>query len=247
LIFSGCDVFSYNGHESTTEEVTQDRKPIQSGPLLFPETFVDIGEEHGSISYSFSFKNIGNQSADNFRLSASCGCTTVKLDLEQCLPGAEGKIDLYIDQSSRGQGVHLYSVLVEFKADTKPFQVILFLQSHNTAEVLWNPKELYIETYSDDLVTRNIKLVNSRKKNLDVKNISVASPWITCQQVTETLDNTETDVMLFETNIDMSKVSDGIQKSMIELLTDDEEFSPITFPVTIKKCRKFLEYQIKLF
>ncbi|MDR2172428.1 MAG: DUF1573 domain-containing protein [Planctomycetaceae bacterium] len=239
LIFNGCSDFYYDReyvHESAAKEVVQDRKPVQTGPLLFPETFVDIGEENGNISYTFLFKNNGNELVDNFQLSASCGCTTVKLEPETVAPNKEGKIVLFIDQSASGQGDHLYSVQVDFKVDNKPFQVVLYLQSHNKSEILFNPKDIYIETYSDGVVTRYIKLINFRRKNFSVQNIVTASSWITCQQVPETsTDNTEIGVTLFEVNVDMSKIPDGNQESVIALLTNDEEFSQFTLPVTIKK------------
>jgi hypothetical protein len=242
LILSGCGGCSYN-HESASEgselqqaKAVQDRKPIQCGPLLFPETLVDIGEEFGNISYSFSLKNTGNQLANNFRLSPSCGCTTVKLNTEQVAPGDEARIELYIDQSTGGQGDHLYSVTVEFKVDNSPFQVVLYLQSHNKAEILWNPNNIYIETYSDDAVVRYIKLVNHRRKNFSIQDIATGSSWITCQQVPESsADNTDTGVTLFEVSVDMSKVHDGVQESTVAFLTNDEEFSHVTFPVVIKK------------
>lgn len=54
--------------------------------------FGKVNESVGSVSHTFTFKNVGSSPLIVQRVQAACGCTVAEYPKEPIMPGAEGNI-----------------------------------------------------------------------------------------------------------------------------------------------------------
>ncbi len=74
------------------------------GVVFFDRTVHDFGrveEAKGSITTSFSYRNVGGKPVKIKKVETSCGCTATDYSREEIAPGAMGKIDVRYDTKDR--------------------------------------------------------------------------------------------------------------------------------------------------
>lgn len=63
--------------------------------------FGKVAENSKSVSYKFTFKNVGTAPLLILRAPVTCGCTTTDYTKEPVLPGKEGKIEIAYSTEGR--------------------------------------------------------------------------------------------------------------------------------------------------
>ena len=98
------------GCTDTTEEQAKDK----GQEIWFEEILHDFGEipEDGDGSWSFTFKNLGEQSIVINRVRSTCGCTVPEWPRKPVEPGASGQIMVKYNTALTGtfmKSVYVYS------------------------------------------------------------------------------------------------------------------------------------------
>jgi hypothetical protein len=81
--------------------------------------FKTIKEENGSVSYVFSFTNIGGSPLLLQEVTASCGCTTPEYTKEPIVPGGTGSVNVTFNPEGR-PGQFTKDITVKSNADNAP-------------------------------------------------------------------------------------------------------------------------------
>ncbi len=99
---------------------------VQHANIEFEEDFVDFGTiRHGEVlSYTFKFKNTGNNTLLIMNIVPGCGCTSTKLSKKVLKPSEEASLEVVFD--SRGwHGSQFKSVTIVSNALTPKRSVTL--------------------------------------------------------------------------------------------------------------------------
>lgn len=98
----------------------------QHANIEFEEDFVDLGTiKHGEVlSYTFKFKNTGNNSLLIMNIVPGCGCTSTKLSKKVLKPSEEASLEVVFD-SKGWHGSQFKSVTIVSNALTPKRSVTL--------------------------------------------------------------------------------------------------------------------------
>jgi len=109
-IFLLCMILSFSACKPDTE--TQAKKKGQE--LWFDEYLHDYGEilQDSDGSWSFAFKNLGEEAIIINRVRSTCGCAIPDWPREPIEPGASGKIKVVYNTATTGtflKSIYVYS------------------------------------------------------------------------------------------------------------------------------------------
>lgn len=101
----------------------QQKARVKGQEIWFEEELHDYGEimKDGDGSWSFAFKNLGDNPIVINRVRSTCGCTVPDWPREPIEPGASGEIKVIYDTSK--SGTFLKSVIVYSSAANSPVKL----------------------------------------------------------------------------------------------------------------------------
>lgn len=105
-----------NSPQTTT---TTTMPPAKTTNMVFNKKEHDFGEiqQGDKVSYTFTFKNTGNNDLSIASANASCGCTVPEYTKEPLKPGKSGKMKVSFDSSGK-TGVQTKTVTVRANTPT---------------------------------------------------------------------------------------------------------------------------------
>lgn len=198
-----CSIKSHALLDWETTQIVQKANPLDS-----------------SISATFTFTNIGDDTVTIKEIKSSCGCTTAALEERVYASGESGKIIATLDMASR-QGLQSKTIQVHTDDEDQPTiltmkTLIPKILNIQPAFVFWKRgKEPDIKTI--DLEVGLEELMHITRASSDNGNIEV--------QFNEVEAGKKYQIMLFPTN------TDEVTKAKITLKTDFPEDKPKTFYV----------------
>jgi hypothetical protein len=204
-------------------------------PLKFNVANVDLGEAETHFEHSFSFRNDSEDTIDNIKLLSSCGCAKITMTPESVAPHQEGTVVLEIDQTGKGFGQQLYTGFVEYKVKDKYYLHHLNIKTNNGNGVSISPKQIDIDSYSDELPTRRISIVDTRRKPLKIQEITSSDSWLECKIIEEPIAYNNGWSYVLETVIKHSALEYGEHVGDITIKTNDESYSSFSIPVIFNK------------
>lgn len=125
LVSCGGRASSDKNDSNNLPAVIEDGRELHAN-IEFEEDFVDLGSiKHGEVlSYTFKFKNTGNNSLLIMNIVPGCGCTSTKLSKKVLKPSEEATLEVVFD--SRGwHGSQFKSVTIVSNALTPKRSVTL--------------------------------------------------------------------------------------------------------------------------
>jgi len=147
-------------------------------------TFSDVAQGD-KVSYTFRFKNSGDEMLEISSVSSSCGCTAALLSSKMIAPGDMGEIHATFD-SSRFRGKVSKTITMNSNAALHPqvfFKLegtVIELLGISTNRISW------VWQAADQTGTSQVLITNQSKQT-----ITLQAPTATSPQLTATLDKLE--------------------------------------------------------
>jgi hypothetical protein len=150
-------------------------------------------------------------------------------------PHQEGYVLLEIDQTGKGFGQQLYTGFVEYQVKEKYYLQHLNIKTNNGNGASISPKQIEIDSYSDELPVRRISIVDTRRKPLEIQEITTSDSWLECRVVEKPVAYHNGWSYVLETTIKHSALEYGEHVGDITIKTDDESYSSFGIPVIFNK------------
>lgn len=122
MLFTGCE----EGEKQISTDVVANDATAEEGvvsaampKMKFEEDLYDFGEisQGEKVSFSYTFKNVGDADLVITSAQGSCGCTVPTWPKEPIKAGATGKIDIVFDSNGKSGKQHKKVTIV---ANTTP-------------------------------------------------------------------------------------------------------------------------------
>ena len=229
-----------------------------TSPLEFEQTTHDFGivkEEQGSISWSFSYKNISNDTIRITNISTSCGCTASEWKKEPILPKEGGHITaiyktakrpgkftqpivVHVDNDSM-RGTNLFisgEVLPRQKTLDEIYPIPIGNLRFKTTHVAFN------KIYNDTVSVDTLKYYNHQDKPMFI-SLETTPAHIAYKTVPDTLSPFQEGFMIM--TYDASKRMDiGLIYDRLLLKTNDSTESLKGFHISAEIVENFSKYNL---
>lgn len=84
------------------------------------------------VSYSYTFKNVGQAPLIISNVTTSCGCTVPTFSNDPILPGASGKVDVVFDSENK---MGIVSKSITITCNTLPNTKVLYIRGEISAKL----------------------------------------------------------------------------------------------------------------
>ncbi len=201
--------------------------------LAFRQYAVNLHEipATGKISVPFSFWNRGRQPIEITKLEPSCGCLAPKLlgDRKNYASGGQGIFEVQVETAREAPGPHTYSIRVHYQDEIPREEIVTFRVTVPERSVQITPPELYLYQLSDQALTTEIQVTDSRGKKLNVVEAKPSSRHLETEILPMSASG-ESSVTPIRVNV-KGKLPSGSQVASVAIRTDDPDFPVIRVPV----------------
>ena len=161
--------------------------PLQALAVPVVETEVrdyNFGEvsQGDKVSYTFRFRNGGDELLEISSVHSSCGCTAALLSSKRILPGDTGEVKATFD-SSRFRGTVTKSITLKTNAPAQQQVVFRLMGTVRELLSLSNPHVSWLWRQADQEQASVVRITNHSKEP-----ITLQSPQVTHQALTAELD-----------------------------------------------------------
>ncbi len=221
--------------------------------LVFSEYLVDYGPapvpQQPTLTPVFYLKNKGSEKVQITGMEPSCGCLAPSISAQEIAPGAIGKLTLPIRLSNEPSGFREYTVTVSY-ADPQPREVTLAVKAMLPEKsLIIEPRVLMVmgavKAGQQHIVTVSDFRPESVDKPMRVSGVTGSSSLFTAELVGQF--NREGASRISVSVQFRENAPEGRHRGVINIATDDAQFSMIQVPVMVGDSKRDLTDAVRVF
>jgi hypothetical protein len=191
---------------------------------------VDLGEIHGGPArqHSFELLNDGKETIEIVKLQRGCGCLTPELDRRTLRPGEKASLLVALRTTGQPNGPRRWNLRVRYREGGEIREALIIVAATIRNEVTVQPSILAL--YVRDVLRQEVVVTDQRSPPLKVTGVKASSPAI--RVTVKAAEGGVTRLLLEAT---ASALADGRQDAVLNIYTDDPQYSPLQLPIVLTR------------